>query len=250
MRRWLPLVVVAAGVASSSPARAQAILHDQRTGDIRSPQSWAVELRFGPYSPDIDAEFKGAASPHRAYFGTKKRLMFQIEGEYQFFHRFGSLAVGVSAGYFHESGRSFLDADPTTLSDDVTALSLFPTTAKLIYRFDVVQRRYGIPLVPFGKVGLSYTLWSISNGNGKTATSDKPEGKGRGGTPGWLAGVGLAFNLGVLDPSAARSLDNESGVNDTYLFIEYDHLDSSGLGRKNTLNVGDDTWVGGLLFEF
>jgi hypothetical protein len=118
------------------------------------------------------------------------------------------------------------------------------------YRFDVLARRYGIPLVPYAKLALTYTIWSISNGNGDVATSDQPHGRGRGGTAGWSAGAGLAFLLNFLDPTAARSFDGESGVNRTYVFFELDHFDGSGLGRKNVLRVGDDTWCAGLMFEF
>jgi hypothetical protein len=248
MRRPL---LIAAILGFSTPAWAQAILHEREGEGVASPQHWGVELRLGPYTPDIDSEFKGAATPHKTYFGSKKRLTFQIAGEYQFFHGFGTLAAGVTGGYFRETGHAFIEGGSNlTPSEDKTSLSLYPLSASLIYRFDVLQRRFGIPLVPFGKLGVTYTFWSISNGNDMTATSDSPSGKGRGGTPGWLGAAGLAFNLGVLDPSAARGFDNESGVNNTYLFVELDHFDASGLGRKNSLAVGDDTWVGGLMFEF
>jgi hypothetical protein len=247
--RWMLLTTVILGLPSA--ARAQAILHERGAEGLASPQSWGIELRLGPYAPDIDSEFKGAASPQKTYFGSKKRLTFQIAGEYQFFHGFGTLAAGATVGYYRETGHAFIEGgNDLTPSDDKTSLTLFPLSATLNYRFDLIQRRLGVPLVPFGKLGLTYTLWSISNGNGRTATSENPAGKGRGGTPGWVAAAGLAFNLAVLDPSAARGFDNESGVNNTYLFVEFDHFDASGLGRKKTLAVGDDTWVGGLMFEF
>jgi hypothetical protein len=60
----------------------------------------------------------------------------------------------------------------------------------------------------------------------------------------------VAFLLNVLDPGAARSLDADSGVNRSFVFVEVDHWDSSGLGRKNVLHVGDDSWSAGLMFEF
>jgi hypothetical protein len=248
----LRMITTVALVALSSPAFAQAILHDQDSegnNSVRSPQRWGIELRLGPYTPDVDSEFKGAATPHRDYFGTKKRLRFQFGGEFQFFHAFGTLAAGASAGYFKESGHAFIQ-DSMTPSEDKTTFTLWPLTASLNYRFDVLQRRLRVPFVPYGKIGLTYTFWSITNGNSMTASSLNPEGKGRGGTPGWLAAAGLAFNLGVLDPSAARGFDEESGVNNTYLFFELEHFDASGLGRKNALVVGDDSWVGGLMFEF
>jgi hypothetical protein len=240
------LVTVAAPLA-----RAQAVLHEEERTPFATSQRWAIELRFGLYRPDIDSEFKGAMNPHQDFFGSKRRLMFQMEGDYQFFNRFGTAAVSLSAGYFRETARSFVEnsADPTERSGDTTALTLYPLTAGLVYRFDVPVRRLNIPLVPYAKAGLTYTIWSISNGNGDVATT-ATGGRGRGGTPGWYGGVGLSFLLNFLDPTAARTFDSDSGVNRTYLFFELVHMDGSGLGRKNVLHVGDDTWFAGLMFEF
>jgi hypothetical protein len=238
-------------VAGAAPlARAQAVLREEGEDPGRSSQRWAVELRFGPYSPDVDSEFKGGATPHQQFFGKKNRLMFQVEGDYQFFNRFGTAAVTAGAGYFRETAKAFVEGgDGTVRSGDSTALTLYPLSLGLAYRFDVPARKLGIPLVPYAKIGLTYTIWSISNGNGDIATADNG-GRGRGGTPGWSAGVGLAFLLNFLDPAASRAFDGESGVNRTYFFFELDHLESSGLGRKDALHVGDDTWFAGVMFEF
>jgi hypothetical protein len=233
-------------------ARAQAVLHEQDEPGYQSPQRWAIELRLGPYSPDVDSEFKGGSSPHQLYFGTKHRLMFQVEGDFEFFRAFGTAAATVSLGFFRESANAFVEGgDGTQRSGDSTALTLYPAAIGLAYRFDLPARRFGIPLVPYGKLGLTYTIWSISNGNGDVASVEGASGgRGRGGTPGWSAGAGLAFLLNFLDPGAAHNFDTESGVNRTYLFFELDHMDGSGLGKKNALRVGDDTWCGGLMFEF
>jgi len=228
-------------------ARAQTILHDENT--FRSPQHWALEVRFGPYSPDVDAEFQSAAEPpHYKYFLNKKKLLFQLELDYQFFHAFGSAAVGLQAGYFREGAQSY-DVQGIDRSGDHTALSLFPGAVQLVYRMDVPAKRLGIPLVPYAKAGLSYTYWRITDANGDTARGDDGS-KGRGGTPGWQAAAGLAIMLDWIDPASARALDAETGVNHTYIFGEYAHYAATGLGRKNALHVGDSTWSAGLMFEF
>jgi hypothetical protein len=237
-------------VTAAAPlARAQAVLHEEEPTPYATSQRWAIELRFGLYRPDVDSEFKGASKPHEDFFGSKRRLMFQMEGDYQFFNRFGTAAVALSAGYFRETAKAFVEGgDGTERSGDSTGLTLYPVSAGLVYRFDVPVRRFNIPLVPYVKGGLTYTFWSISNGNGEVATA--AGGRGRGGTPGWYGGVGVSFLLNFLDPTAARTFDSDSGVNRTYLFFELDHMDGSGLGRKNVLHVGDDTWFAGLMFEF
>ena len=62
--------------------------------------------------------------------------------------------------------------------------------------------------------------------------------------------MGLALRLDFLDPAAARGFDADAGVNHSYAFFELDTIRSSGLGSKNALHVGDNTWFAGLMFEF
>ena len=102
--------------------------------------------------------------------------------------------------------------------------------------------------MPYAKIGLNYTIWTVTNGNGDVAWSGNI--KGQGGTMGWQAAVGLSLRLDFLDPGAARGFDADSGVNHTYAFFELDHVNGSGLYRKDVLRVGDDTWFAGLMFEF
>jgi hypothetical protein len=230
------------------PAAAQAILHQGH--EFRSPQHWSTELRLGPYRPDVDSEFSGAAHPHRDLFGTKRRVMTQLELDYQFFQGFGSVAVGLSLGYFRQSAKAF-ELNSTARSSDTTKLSLTPMALLLIYRFDVAAKRWDIPLVPYAKIGINYTVWSITDVNGKVATSNTASGKGRGGTAGWQAAAGVALGLNWLDPGSAREFDTETGVNDSYFFIEAMQVKADkGLGQDHALHVGDTTWMAGLLFEF
>jgi hypothetical protein len=231
-------------MAMAGSAQAQVVVRD--LDRYRSPQHWAVELRFGPYSPEVDSEFDGAEDPHQTYFGTKRRLMMQLEVDYQFLHVFGSLAVGAQVGYFNETARA-LDAAGKP-SADTTSLRLIPTALQLIYRMDEAARRLSIPLVPYAKIGLNYTIWTITDANGDVAK--EAGNSGRGVTPGWQAAAGLAIMLDIIDAGASRALDAETGVNHTYIFLEAAHFDVSGLGGKKSLHVGDTTWFAGLMFEF
>jgi hypothetical protein len=232
---------------AARPAQAQTVVHEENR--FASSQHWALELRFGPYSPDVDSEIAGAPEPpHYKYFLDKKKLLFQLEVDYQFFHAFGSAAVGAQAGYFREGAYSY-DVTGADRTGDRTALTLFPTALQLVYRMDVAAKRLGIPLVPYGKVGFNYTFWRITDANGDTAKADDGS-KGSGGTPGWQAAAGLAIMLDWIDPGSARALDAETGVNHTYIFVEVAHYAVSGLGKKDVLHVGDTTWSAGLMFEF
>jgi hypothetical protein len=244
--------LVASALLGAAPAHAQFISRSSQ--NYRSPKNFALELRFGPYSPDIDAEFKNGMKPHEQYFGSNRRLMSQLEVDYQLFHGFGSAAVGLSVGFFRERAKAFFDpaTQITDRSGDETQLTLLPVALLGVYRADQLWDRLGIPLVPYGKLGLNYTIWRILDGSEEVATAQpvKMSGTGKGGTWGWQAGVGLAFVLDVIDPGSARELDSETGVNHTYVFGEFTKYAVSGLGQSGKLNVGDNTWSLGLMFEF
>jgi hypothetical protein len=249
----LGLVVLGAGLFAA-PAQAQFI---QRANEnFRSPKRFALELRFGPYSPDIDAEFSNGEKPHERFFGNDRHLMSQLEFDYQFFTGFGSAAIGASVGYFTEKAHAFYDPSfgpaPGARSGDETRLQLFPTALLGIYRADQMWYAWGVPLVPYGKAGISYTMWRIYDGNDEiadAAASGRP-GNGKGATWGWQAGVGLSLMLDFIDPGSARELDSETGVNHTHVFAEWTRYAATGLGQDKQLNVGDSTWTLGLMFEF
>jgi len=220
--------------------------------DFRSPQHFALELRFGPFLPDVDSEFSGGQTPHRDYFGASRRLMSQVELDLQVFQGFGTLALGFSAGFFRESAQAFLEpaaGQPATeRAGDSTKLMLVPLGAMVVYRLDQPARYARFPLVPYGKLGLNYTWWSIYDGNGEIVDPHgSPPGRGRGTTPGWQGALGLSLLLDVFDPAAARALDGEVGINHTYLFGELSKVQSTGTGK---LHVGGTTWYLGLMFEF
>jgi hypothetical protein len=246
----------------TTQAQAQTVTHDfdDRTGiessdpnRFRSPRNWAFELRFGPYVPNVDSEFNNASSaPQKTVMGTGHHLMSQFELDWELFHAIGTLGVGLQAGYMSETAKAFkadtAGAATTDRSGDDTTLRIMPVAALAVYRMDLAAEYWHIPLVPYAKAGLNYTFWSITDGNGNTPKYKG--GKGKGGTPGWQAAVGIALQLDFIDPSAARSFDSDMGVNHTCVFFEWNHVAANGLGQSGKLHLGDSTWVAGLMFEF
>jgi hypothetical protein len=246
------LAVFAATIAISSGVRAQTLAGPPETiesGRFRSPQRFAFELRFGPYRPDVDSEFNGQRTPYKDFFGNDRRLMTQMELTYEFFHGFGTLGAGIGVGYFSVSGRSPVEAGTGELTSDQSTLKVVPVSASAVYRFDVLLERRKIPLVPYGKAGLDYAYWQITDGNDEIA-NDGAGGHARGATPGWHAAAGVALVLDGFDPEAARSFDSDLGVNHTAIVFEYRYADISGLGTANKMHLGDSTWSLGLLLEF
>ncbi len=266
------VLVLAAGTLLAGQASAQPVYYDSSFAEDRPDEAWAgtprqfaIEARFGLYTPNVDSEFS-KTTPHADVFGTKRRPMWQIEFDWEFLQEFGTLSLGGVIGYYKENAQACTQAglqpdgtcpipdsaDPNAAnkgrSGDNTGLRLIPLAALVVYRLDEAANRWKIPLVPYAKLGLNYTIWTVTNGNGDVAWSGN--NKGQGGTMGWQAAVGLSLSLDFLDPSAARGFDADSGVNHTYAFFELDHINGSGLYRKDVLRVGDDTWFAGLMFEF
>jgi hypothetical protein len=258
--RWTAGVVALgaafSALALAAPATAHATDILAEDGDespdahrFRSPQHWAFELKFGPYKPDVDSEFSAGNAHYQKYFGGSRHLMSQLEVDWQFLRKFGSLGLGLGVGYFSVTGRAPFPGNTGQLSGDHSTLKVVPFSLSAVYRFDYFLQTRDFPLVPYGKVGLDYAYWSITDGNGEIA-HDGRGGTGRGGTRGWHAAAGLALVLDIFDPEAARDFDTDLGVNHTALTFELSHADISGLGRAGELHVGDTTWSLGLLMEF
>jgi hypothetical protein len=255
VRLGLAMTAAIAALAAARPARAQTfsqeadIVEGEGLNKYRSPQRFAFELTFGPYRPDVDGEFNGARDPYQQYFGSGHDLLTRIELDYQFWHRFGSIAAGLGVGYFSVTGDAPIANDLGVISGDTSQLKVIPFSLSAIYRFDYFLETRGFPLVPFGKLGLDYAYWQITDGNGNIAT-DGMGGHARGGTMGWHVAGGLALVLDCLDPDASHDFDQDLGVNHTAITFELFHSDISGLGQSNRLHLGDTDWTLGLLLEF
>jgi hypothetical protein len=270
-----------------------------RPGYYQSPQRFAVELKFGPYSPDIDSspglrgrpfgelfnsQYDSSGKPNPRYADDRPhgQLLTSVEFDWQFWHGFGSLGVGGAFGIQRRTTHGFryiktTDSSgnpvytqcrypvtspiPCERSGDETALAVMPFTLELVYRFDVLARRWRVPLVPYFKGGLAYYLWWIENGSGGLASGppQNPAGSPQlpttdqsaiGGSFGLVLHPGLAFLLDILDPATARIMDAELGINHAYVFAELNYAWATSFGAGGHLDLSDLTWNLGLAFEF
>lgn len=293
MKRLASLVVlglVLVSVALAANARAEEVggqpppaFGENAPRDYQSSQHFAFELKFGPYSPNIDASpglngktpFADLFPPNPGKTRPPGKLLTQLEFDYQFLHRwYGNFGIGHTVGFYRRSTHSFAyntntstgnmmqpcsNSDPNNMcvrSGDSTSLTVVPLSIMAVYRFDYLAQRWHIPFVPYVKIGLAYYVWWIENGNGFLSIAQfTPPGStssqgGWGGTLGWVANPGGAFLLDVLDPTAAKIIDAELGINHTYLFCEFHYADISGFGAANKMNLSDTTLNAGLAFEF
>jgi hypothetical protein len=251
--------------------------------DYHSSQYFAFEFKMGAYSPNIDASpglhgatpFSDLFNPQGKHGRPPGRLLTSIELDTQFLHKVGSLGVGTSVGYYRRTTHSFQypgggqpQVDPATgqfvvcqvgscvRSGDQTALNVIPLEAMLVYRFDYLMLRWRVPFVPYMKLGLAYYIWIIENGGGagSVSTWHAPNGmssaRGYGGTFGWVLNPGLAFQLDCIDPTTARTMDAELGINHAYIFAELHYANVNGFGASDKMTLSDTTWNVGLSFEF
>ena len=229
-------------------SNASAQTFDSSTPPPRNPNShWAVELRFGPYRPQVDRAFSNAA-PYNQVFGDTTRYMIGGEVDYRPIHipHVGSVGIGGMFGYTKATANANY-SDGTGKSAEDTAFSVWVLSALAVVRIDAIARETWFPIVPYGKVGPAMGLWTASNGTG---TSEVNGTKGAGRTYGMVYALGGMFMLDVIDRQAAKTFSAEQGVNHTYFFGEFTMAEVSGLGQTGAMQVGDRTWTLGLAAEF
>jgi hypothetical protein len=213
-----------------------------------SPQDFAFELRLGPYKPRVDSEFNGA-TPYRDLFGNKTRVMVGFEFDWQALrlNGVGSLGPGFGLGYTRMTAGALLVGESGRASQKTT-LSILPVWTAAVLRIDALARRTAVPLALYAKAGLGTGFWWSDSGVGRSRDANGVIGKGR--SDGWLLAGGLMLDTSFIEPSAARDLDNSSGVNHCYFFGEWMWLDLGAFSPGDSMRVGANTWLGGIAFEF
>ncbi len=236
-------------LSASSDARAVELGTPATEHPFRTAQNFALEIRVSPYYPQVDDDPNlHGAKPFENNFGTKARVLIAFELDWQTFRipHFGTVGPGVGVGSVSMS-RTVQTATGRT-SGDETSLAIYPFWGVAVVRADVLWRDFGFPLVPYAKGGVGLGVWRASNSAG-TATSDTGvAGKGKSWGTNFALGVGFA--LDAIDPGASRNMDNATGINNTYIFLEAYWLTLDGIGQSRALHVGSNTWSAGLAFEF
>src|SRR5262249_40544706 len=156
--RGLGLAALAATMSTVVPRTASAAdegsLFEFRHERYHSPQNFALEFRFSPYTPDIDSAPDVQGTPYRNTFGTMPRLLFSVEFDWQALRipHLGSLGPAIGAGTTSMDDKASL-ASPvppgtpgtcgTNKSCEDTGLAIYPMWAGAVFRADVVQRDLG-----------------------------------------------------------------------------------------------------------
>lgn len=186
-----------------------------------------VNLRGGPawLADEHIQEVFGESAPYvRGEYGLTSRL----------------LELGVGLGYLRKKGY-LVDASGEA-TDEWDKLTIVPGTADLTLRLDGFPEQI---LVPFARIGADYWLWweRWYVYEGSTA-----EDRRRGGKPGWHWAAGGLLLLDPLDPKAASRMKAVSGIDDTFVMVEYRET-SMPEGAK-VLELSDREVSFGFKFDF
>jgi hypothetical protein len=203
------------------------------------------ELEAGPYYPGIDASASGG-SPFEEIFGGSNRILGEATGEYYVFDEHGKLGLGLSIGFTRLSGTETLGEGAIDI-EETTRLSIIPLRALVSYRWDYLVEEFEIPLAAKIQAGYNYWIWRALDGGGNVSTANGTTG--RGAKMGWHIAARLEFQLNILTPQMAASFDNSWGVNNTYLYGEFEYAQIDDFGEPG-FEFGGPSWRLGMAFEF
>lgn len=235
------LIAAVATLGAATEAHAQDLVAERFDAEptvIESPESVVWELlRVGPYVPgqrDIGGfeGFKGDRGP-----------LLQTEVDFIIWRipYVGPIAAGARFGWARYKGPA-VDAMGENTGEK-TKLNIFPMSALAVLRIDVLARELNIPILFAGKVGLDVIPWKSETGG----SSEDPFGDNSM-SLGLAWGAQVALELDYFEPRAARRLDEDWGINHSFLFFEL-MGSTAGAASDDTLDLSEGlTWSMGLGF--
>ena len=193
---------------------------------IESPMWLAFELKLGPYLPGMSGPAKQA---FQDTFGSKKGWLLNLELDVTLWHipYVGQLNVGASWGWVNYSAKA-IDAMTGARSGENTTFTLYPLSALAVVRVDALARYTVIPITFAAKVGPEWVRWTSSTGT-------QTDGSGFNHGVRWAAQA--AFELDYFDANTARRMDEDYGVNHTYILFEFYESNTKNTGNR-TFNIG------------
>jgi hypothetical protein len=223
-----------ASAVGSTRAAAQQDYENQIPPDrsFVSPEHFAIEFRIGPYQPDM-----GNNDAFDTYFGSDHGPLLGLELDVIGYRVPDVLYLGVGGGIATASytGKTLNTSGIVTAED--TSFSYLPLDVMAVARLDALAHKLSVPFILTGKLGYEWAHWTTQSG--KLAE-----------TTGWSVGLHwgaqLALDLDAFDRKAARAMDEEWGINHSFVFFELFGFEPS----KRSLPVGNTSWTAGLGFTF
>ncbi len=215
-----------------------------------SPLENSIDFRGAFYLPNVDGAFSGKTKPYGDIFDGGS-WEYGGSADFRVWDRFGALSLGLGFGWWKQTGKGIIRTSGAA-SSDATTFKIMPLSFDLVYRLEPMAFKWGVPLVPYAKVGAMYAVWWMLNGTENISKFKLADGTSRealGGTGGYHAAFGIRFLLDVLEPQAAKSFDIEMGVNHSYLFAEYDRRILNDFNNVKSIDLSDGIYLFGLAFD-
>jgi len=144
----------------------------------------------------------------------------------------GQLDVGGAFGWAkYTASATIVPGD--SASGEKTKLTLFPLSALAVLRIDALARYTVVPVTFAGKLGADFVRWKAQTGS---QTDDS------GLNVGLRWGVQAALELDFVDMRSTRRMDEDWGINHTFLFFEF--------FESKTKSTGDRSFQFGLGLQF
>jgi hypothetical protein len=232
MKRLAPLLFLAVSALTSS-ARAQ--YSDEYDGYQPTREWFALSLGAGAYKPNV------GNSSFEQIFGDEKGPLLTGGLDFRIF-RLGDLAV-ITAGAHQAWARYSASAcnvtdgglDCDNRVDEKTMLRIFPLSVLGGITVDVLAKKFRVPFYFTGRIGLDTVFYGTKTGGVRDAAGTSLGLR-------WEAEV--ALELDFLERRAQRALDDEWGINHSYLFFRL-----LGSTASTMLPVGTKlAWAAGIGF--
>jgi uncharacterized protein (TIGR03382 family) len=219
------------------------------------PKRLLVGLKMDRYDPKVDSEPGLTGTPYHDVFGPRAPPRYQLEVDWEVAHPFGSVLLGVTAGFWQNYGKAILRDTPPGLppqrSTDTTTLNVIPFGVIATYRFDWLADRWPrFPFIPYAQAGLMRALWVSYNGTGSVSRDTAQGGRGSGWTNGYTTALGFAVSLNAIDLDLAREAYMDTGIQRTSFFAEYGWTYLNNFHKSGQLVLTDRAWRFGIAVEF
>ena len=215
---------------------------------------WGVELRVFSYRPVLTNYPKAIAvrktfDKGNSSFFAQNPLGASLEFNWYPLQVFGLLGGYARAGFWHGSTPTRQCTDPSTgkiinctpitvlqseQGSDSQSINIVPISVGVMYRFDMLRRNLGLPIVFTAKWGLDYNVWwaTLGVGNAHAPNGDRAIG----GILGWTGSVSVGYSFDASGKNAAGlTYGKRRDTQETYLFLEYNIVNGRALFLPDTV---------------
>lgn len=184
---------------------------------------WSVEIKAGRFKPDVPEweTYYGDDSTRAFAVAIGRKLVRQVE-------------LGAELLYGSDRGNGSLPLNDR-LGGDVL-YEFAPVHAYILARGVLSERQWLVPFIGAG-IGQLYYRQHVSGGSSS-----------EGNTAYYTARAGMQLLLDRLSPNSATNLRRDYGIEHTYLILDFQR--SSAEINGTPWDLGGDTWLAGLLFEY